>query len=169
MLNFGKACRSLRTFSTKTRVASSDCFFDSDSCYVGQAVGAFVEARLLPRTSRRHEPDVLKLDGVSIMTSKAAHVVAAFSCKAALLLLLLLLLFAYAANGSVEAPESVHRRASFQLDTKRLSQAMWLDGAVNHGVPSTFACSSLEGAACLYSAPVRSRFAQGGLAPLLVV
>lgn len=98
------------------------------------------------------------------MTPKATHVVAVACCKAALLLLL-----ACATHGSVETPESVHRRASFQLDTKRLSQAMWLDGAVNHGVPSTFACSSLEGAACLYSAPVQARFAQGVLAPLLIV
>lgn len=105
----------------------------------------------------------LKLDGLPVMTAKANHVVAAFWIEAVLLLLV-----ACAAHGAVEAPESVHRRSFFQLDTKRLSQAMWLDGAVNHGVPSRFPCSSLEGAACLYSAPVRSRFAEGAAPPLLL-
>ena len=103
----------------------------------------------------------LKLDGLPMMTSKSTHVVAAFWIEAVLLLLV-----ACAVHGAVEAPESVHRRSFFQLDTKRLSQAMWLDGAVNHGVPSRFPCSSLEGASCLYNAPLRSRFAEGALAPL---
>ena len=145
------------------RISSS--YSSLPTCRRQSSCSAYLEARPTLRTLRRHRQDGLKVDGVSTMTSMAAHVVASFCCRAALVLLLL----ACATHGSIETPESVHRRASFQLDTKRLSQAMWLDGAVNHGVPSTFACSSLEGAACLYSVPVRSRFAQGVLAPLLMV
>lgn len=91
-----------------------------------------------------------------MLALSATHVAAAILGSA-----LLLLTLADGAHGAFEAPESVHRRAFFQLDSKRLSQAMWLDGAVNHGVPSRFPCSSLEGAACLYSSPERSRFAEG--------
>lgn len=73
----------------------------------------------------------------------------------------LLLLLGAGVLDAVEAPESVHRRAFFQLDAKRLAQAMWLEGAMSHGVPSRFACSSLEGAGCLYSPAVRRHFTEG--------
>lgn len=69
-----------------------------------------------------------------------------------------LLLLVGSHGAAAVAPESVHRRAFFQLDAKRLAQAMWLEGAMSHNVPSRFPCSSLEGAACLYSSGLRHHF-----------
>lgn len=54
-------------------------------------------------------------------------------------------------GADAEAPESKHRHACFHLDANRLAQAMWLHGALSHQVPSRFACSSLQGAACLHN------------------
>ncbi len=65
-------------------------------------------------------------------------------------------------SAQTAAPEALHRRACFKLDTRRFAQAMWLEGAMHHRLPTKFPCSSLEGASCLYDSLPEAGMKSGG-------
>lgn len=72
-------------------------------------------------------------------------------------------------SAQTAAPEALHRRAYFKLDTRRFAQAMWLEGAMHHRLPTKFPCSSLEGASCLYESLPESGMKSGGSSETLAL